>query len=183
MGESKRAQRRRKKSQAKRAEAIARAPAMLADEQDLTESLDVLLRRSRDMTTHIDLDAQIRVVIDRNAEVSGALMRALTKFQELLGQIWMKRFIEHADADALRACQDARSELANAENLSSELSALTQQATELLKKRAALGVVPVDNEQLVKGIDQMHAHLHTIKSAVAQHQQVLEGHCSGENVS
>lgn len=183
MGESKRAQRRRKKSQAKRAEAIARAPGMLADEQDLTESLDVLLHRSRAMTTHIQLDAQIRVISDRNAEASGALMATLTRLQELLGQIWTKRFIQHDDADALCACQAARSELANAETLYSELSALTQQAAELLKKRTALGVVPVDTEQLAKGIDQMRAHLHTIKSAVAQHKEALEGHCSGEGLA
>jgi len=155
---------------------------MLADEQDLTESLDKLLHRSRATTAHIELDAQIRVLSERNLEASASLKFTVAKLQELLGQIWIKRFIQHEDADALLACQTARSELAKAETLCSELSALTQQGTELLTKRASLGVVPVDTEQFAKGIDQMHAHLHTIKSAVAQHKEALDSHCSAEGV-
>jgi hypothetical protein len=156
---------------------------MLADEQDLTESLDNLLHRSRAMTAHIELDAQILAISDKNAEASASLKVTFTKLQELLGQVWIKRFVQHDDAEALHACQAARSELAKAETLCSELSTLTQQATELVTKRASLGVVPVDTKQLAKGIDQMHAHLHTIKSAVAQHKEALASHCSVEGAS
>jgi hypothetical protein len=179
MTRQKRTELRRQRSAAKRAEAAATVPQMLAREQQLRDDLDRLLQRGAALGQHAAYDAALGQKRKEVAGLSTALKKELESTMELSLRADVDLVPElspNGESNPLAArqnCEAAQLALDRAIALRDRL--LPEMATfaEFLADRADLGTQPVDREALAAGIDDMQERADAIDAGVEWHRRRL----------
>jgi chromosome segregation ATPase len=168
MCSSRRSERRRKRSVEKRAEALARLPKMLADEQALRENLTALHDRAKRVSQHAEYDQQIRELTSRWKEISDRLVSELAALTNAFARIAL---------NGAKECDEARKHLGHLHALRSDTEFVLSQLAELCVARVELNVVPVDREDLASQIDEMAKRFEKIERGIAQNQAMFASMC------
>jgi hypothetical protein len=171
MGRAKRKAHRRAKSEARRAEAIANKPQMLASEQALRDMLDGLHERTSAVARHARYDDKVRAAIAECVELNDRLQIQIRKFIEAYGELVGAQLLGRDTEPYLQVAQQALDEW---ERLFPIADDLLEQYITLLQERADISVTPVDRAALNAGIERIRAHLANVAKQAGINRRRLE---------
>ena len=158
---------RQKRAEQKRAERLSSVPDMLADERALRDSVDALYQRSKKIGRHLEYDRAIKTLVDQNSSLSEELPREMKQVENLMAST-----LGDPTASSTPEWQEsARGRLAALEALGRSYAAVVGEVADLVVKRAELGTVPVDREEVANGIERMLAHYETIEAGIDRNRQ------------
>jgi len=169
MSPSRRSENRRKKSAAKRADALARVPKMLADEQALRDQLNGLYDRAKRLNQHVEYDGQLRALLSQSDEIGHRLASELTDLTNEFGMIMVNGRGE---------CERAKEQLANLDALRIERERMLSQFVDLCVARAELlGTVPAEREEMATQIDLVASHLEVLQLVIERNKAMFTSLC------
>jgi hypothetical protein len=159
---------RRKRSADKRAEALARRPQMLADEQALRDQVNDLHGRVKRFVQHADYDKEINALVTRYEGIRQSLVSELTGLMNQFGRIMLNGTIE---------CEKARHHLRNLESLRLDAGAVISRAADLCVARAELDTIPADKEDMAQRMEAMAAQFEAIEIGIDRNKAALASVC------
>jgi hypothetical protein len=180
MARSRRAERRQRKRNQKRADALARTPKMLADEQSLRADLDALNRLARRIGEHSKYDNAIQIRSEEMHHLADDLTRGSEQLLNVILQLGVRRLLPESEhvADDNAGCPEAMHLLATYEGRVDRAKTIASEAVDLILARADLGTQSVDRVQLAAGLYSLAGHVETLEASVERFRQLIDHECS-----
>ena len=184
MGRSRRAERRQQKAAQKRADALARTPKMLADEQSLRDDLDALSDLASRIREHANYDQAIHARTEEMQRLAGDLTRGHEQLLNIVLRLGLRRVLPDPDntGDDQAACREARQLLATYEGYVDRANAISSEVADMVVARANVGTRSIDFEDMAARLEKLAEHVETVEASVERFRELIDHECAtGDN--